>query len=107
MKSLLRSLAFLVLASCAPTVSWVKPGANDAQMRADLAACRRAADREVAPDYDRRIDRDVDRDTGPGGGRGNPLDGAERQQAKRDLDRQTAACMMEQGYAKAKAETKK
>jgi hypothetical protein len=39
----LRWLALPLLAACASTVDWSKPGATQAEIDADIGACRRAA----------------------------------------------------------------
>lgn len=80
----------LLLAACATSVQWTKPGAAQAQIDADLKACREAAEKAAAPLRQRAAT--------PSGALSYPSGtelGADRQMA---LAQRQDACMRERGY---------
>jgi hypothetical protein len=81
------------LAACAAEPRWVNPGQPAARTSADLAACRRSADRDLGPGAYQA----------PGEERtSDPMRMAEHSQTLRRFDSLVAECMQDKGYTAAK-----
>ena len=81
--------ACLALAACAAAPEWVNPELPAARQGADLVACRRLADREVAPGAA----------TEPGAERSSdPMKMVDRMDTGRRFEALVADCMADRGY---------
>lgn len=72
--------------------AWARPGATSDAAAADYLACRRWADRALAPGY-----QGIEDDRG-----GNPLRQYDREVLKRRLNALAADCMADKGYVPAR-----
>jgi len=89
---LLSCLACLALAACAAAPEWVNPELPAVRQGSDLTACRRLADREIAPGAA----------TEPGAERSSdPMKMFDRIDTGRRFDSLVADCMTDRGYHRA------
>ena len=84
------SFALLLSACATPAAPWTKAGVSDEQAAADFLACRRWADREVAPAYE-NVDSDL-----------NAVRRQDREHQKQKVGALASECMAMRGYAPAK-----